>query len=753
MKWKRLKIFLIEFSIFVLQMLISRIEIAGLANPAGYSFAVARVFYGHNIFLVALEYALSKIWTFKVFQNLLIVAFEIVILAVYYFSIEFIKTKRQRTMMLCYVALSNAVALYFSVVSLELVLWFCLSFVLELILSLYFFKLFQVYKNKFLFFKFSNLDYFVFAVLVLLISLGMFSFRFIEAYAGLFLVSLLLMVAIRIFPVEKFFVFACMLSVGAVIVSQNYFYLIFAIITSVSLVNFKDLNKYLFSVIALVVFGGFVVFYKFFVFLEYFSFIFAVFCFVMLPQRWICRFQILFEQDSSQMILSQVQDNKFGELRSKLELMSQTFLKMKNNFKMLLVGKIDRDAACRELRNDIIDKCCKDCENYKFCFLQNLNKKQMIENMLARAIEQNGLMEESMLVGLQTYCTKKSMLLSEINQLARLYLSYEKSMKREDESKLLISSELGNVADIFLNFAKIVKNDAKINKNMSKILKEHILNALIDVKETLIFENETGIKSVYVISENQNLIRRELLEIVQKVTKNKMKLKQVRHLEFSGLGVAVFEPLGKFRLEIAVSSKAKELKNGDNVVVSKLSETKYFVALADGMGHGESAGRISSMVLSLVRSMFEIGIDDELIVQSVNKLLVPIGLDNFSTLDACVIDIENEVCNFIKLGASVSVLKHRNTSEIIASASLPIGVVQNIKPTITKKRLMFDDVIFLASDGIVDSFSSPEEFKAFINDTKIYNLQQHLDNIVFDAGYHSQHLDDMTIIGVKLLKN
>ena len=96
MKWKRLKIFLIEFSIFVLQMLISRIEIAGLANPAGYSFAVARVFYGHNIFLVALEYALSKIWTFGMFQNLLIVAFEIVILAVYYFSIEFIKTKRQK---------------------------------------------------------------------------------------------------------------------------------------------------------------------------------------------------------------------------------------------------------------------------------------------------------------------------------------------------------------------------------------------------------------------------------------------------------------------------------------------------------------------------------------------------------------------------------------------------------------------------------------------------------------------------------
>ena len=84
---------------------------------------------------------------------------------------------------------------------------------------------------------------------------------------------------------------------------------------------------------------------------------------------------------------------------------------------------------------------------------------------------------------------------------------------------------------------------------------------------------------------------------------------------------------------------------------------------------------------------------------------------------------------------------------------MPIGVVQNIKPTIIKKMLNFDDFIFLASDGVVDSFESPEEFKIFINDTKIYNLQQHLDNIIFDAEYQSKHLDDMTIIGINLLKN
>ena len=154
MKWQKLKIFLVEFSVFLLQVVLSKIDICDMANPTGYAFAMSRVFYGHNIFLVTAEYLISKLWTFVYFENLLIVAFEVVILAVYYFSIEFIKTKKKRMMMLLHVALASVVELYFSIQSLPLVLWFVGGLILKLILALYFFKLFQVYKNKFLFFKF-----------------------------------------------------------------------------------------------------------------------------------------------------------------------------------------------------------------------------------------------------------------------------------------------------------------------------------------------------------------------------------------------------------------------------------------------------------------------------------------------------------------------------------------------------------------------------------------------------------------------
>ena len=138
MKWRKVKVWLIELSIFLLQLVRSKIEIGAMENPVGYPFAMVRIFYSHNIFVVSAEYLISKIWTFAKFENLLIVAFEIVMLAIYYFSIEFIRTKKQRVMMLCHIGLSNVVALYFCAGALETILWFVLGVVLELVLCLYF---------------------------------------------------------------------------------------------------------------------------------------------------------------------------------------------------------------------------------------------------------------------------------------------------------------------------------------------------------------------------------------------------------------------------------------------------------------------------------------------------------------------------------------------------------------------------------------------------------------------------------------
>lgn len=172
------------------------------------------------------------------------------------------------------------------------------------------------------------------------------------------------------------------------------------------------------------------------------------------------------------------------------------------------------------------------------------------------------------------------------------------------------------------------------------------------------------------------------------------------------------------------------------------------------MGHGKLAGKTSNMILELIKNLFIVGIDLELIIDSVNKLLLPVGLENFSTLDAVIVDLRLKKCTFIKLGSSVSLIKHENRTEIIICESLPVGIVQNLKPTIIVKDIKESDVIMLASDGVVDSFGEIENYKIFVNDQKINNLQRFTDNLIFELKMQpNKHQDDMSIIALKLLKN
>lgn len=674
-------------------------------------------------------------------------------LSLFYFAKAISKQNKELILMFVFEFISNALEFYFCL-PLESSVWhFLLNLAFQMFFLFYFYKLFQTYKKKFLFFKFSHGDYLLFACFSLIFSLGVFSYTYGVQFVEIFILSILLLIFVRVLPTEKFMIFSCLLAVGSSAIGTNYYYLIFAIVSALFLVEFKEFNKWIFACLSLLMFFCLIFIFKMLSVAVAISICVSVLVAVVIPDKWLNYFSKFFDMDASALIFKFLEERKILEIKSKLLLMSNTFLSMHKDFKFLIVGKLDRNKASEELSHDIISKCCSNCENFKSCFFENINKKALFEELMSKAISCKKISEDDMTNGLQAYCSKSGIVVSEINQTAKLFQKFEVAMKNEDTSKLLISDELKNFSDIFSNFAGLINSNLKTNERLSKTLKEQLVNNLIDAKEVVILENKTGIESVNVIASNEQVLKKEMPQIISKITKNFMRLKVVEHTEISGLSLASFVPISKLRVEFFVSTKAKEKRNGDNVIVSKLSENRYFVAIADGMGHGESANRISSMVLSLIRSMFEVGLDINLIIQSVNKLLLPAGLDNFTTLDACVVDLDSCVASFIKLGSSVSAIKHKLKTEIVACESLPIGIVQNITPTISSKSVQSGDVIFLASDGIVDSFSNIENFRCFVNDAKIFNMQKFLDDVVVDAGETSKHADDMTIIAINLLKN
>ncbi len=748
------KILLNEFVCLVLQVIFSKITILKVVCPFGLPFAITRVVFGGNIFFVIFSYLISKVPSFLIFPDIFACFYEIVIICLFYYLISLKDIKRPLLTLEISVVTSSALKLYYMLTFSQNLLLYLLDLASLMLITAYFYKFFSIYKNKFLFFKFSNLDYLYFSLFALFITFGLYLFELNALYLEYFFISLAVIFSCRVLPTDKFFVFIISIGLGAALASGNASFLIYAAVSSILLINFKNRNKFLYAALHLLAVASLFIIVPSF---NLYSILFAAISslvFVCFKSNIMNKISELFEIDSINLMCEDLRKEKFSRIKTKLGLMSNTLKNMQRDFKFLLVGKISREKACTELSQDIINSCCKKCENFRTCFLENINKRLMLENLLNKAIENGKVSRDDVILGLQTYCTKENIIVSEINQVAESFLKFEKTMKTEDSSKLMIADNLGNFSDIFLQFSKFIDTDLGYNKPHSNLLKENLTNSMIDVKEVVILENSQGIESINLIAQNEHILKSELIKNINSFARNKFKINIVRHLNLSGLSYASFVPCEKLKMNFAVASKAKDSCNGDNVAITKLSQNKYFIAIADGMGHGENANRISSMILSLIRSMFEIGFNDSLIIESINKLLIPVLLDGFSTLDACVVDLANECCTFIKMGSSVSVLKHQNTSDIISCASLPIGVVDNVKPTIIKKHLSVSDTIILASDGIVDSFKDVEEYKNYINDMKLLNLQKFVDDIVFDASFQNKkHPDDMTIIAINMLKN
>lgn len=754
MKNFKLKTILIECGLFLLQVVFSKIPVLNFSFSLGFSFALVRIFHGVSLAIVVLEFFIAGILRDFSFLCFVILAYQVVVLSLYYFSLEYIKVKKKIILQIIFILISKALKLYFCLFILEQLLWLVLECVIDIVAIVYFKALYKIYQKKFIFKRFNKFEYLLLATMLMFVFLGLFGIEILGVYFVIPISVFVLIFLCRVMPSDKYLFTAIIVLFCAGMVLNDLLIVLYAIFLVIFCVSFVFLNKYCyFLIVELVLIAELYLSGNLFLVSNCIALLPAIIC-CCLPNKIYLTISGFFSERELDFIGYSVEKDKICEIKYKLESMSKTFFSMKENFKMLIVGKINRKSAATELAIDVMKRICENCPNLKLCVASCLDRRKLIADNIVYAIEKGKLYLDELGGGIKTYCLKPNVLVNEINSITGQYLSFEKSIKNEDESKLLISSELENFAKIFKNFAKNTEIMSKNNKNLSFLIKETLLGKMIDVYDVAVFESDCGIDFVQVVVDNEQVVKSELVQAINSIVKSKMTIEKIKHLEYSGVSLITLKPALGANCQFVCSTSAKENVNGDNLSIARLDNGRFFVAIADGMGHGKNAGRISKMVLELVRSMFVAGLDIDLVVESINKLLLPVGLDNFSTLDACVIDLNLMNCSFIKLGSSVSILKHKMTSEIIECKSLPIGIVQNIRPTIINKKIFEGDTIFLASDGVVDAFGDTERYRCFINDAKFSNLQKFTDDIIEEIKVANvSHGDDMSIIAVKLLKN
>ena len=172
------------------------------------------------------------------------------------------------------------------------------------------------------------------------------------------------------------------------------------------------------------------------------------------------------------------------------------------------------------------------------------------------------------------------------------------------------------------------------------------------------------------------------------------------------------------------------------------------------MGSGKTAQDTTDAALTLIESFYRAGISSEAALKLVNKILSAATDDNFSAVDIAVTNLNDGACDFITIGAPYGFIVSEEGLKFIEGSSLPLGILDDLRPATANAVLSDGDMVLMLSDGVTDSFASSSEFIEFLKTAPRKNPQALCDSVIRRAldlsGGVAQ--DDMTAVCVRIFK-
>lgn len=219
-------------------------------------------------------------------------------------------------------------------------------------------------------------------------------------------------------------------------------------------------------------------------------------------------------------------------------------------------------------------------------------------------------------------------------------------------------------------------------------------------------------------------------------------------------GYYVFRQRERYKLMTGAVRAAKTAgePSGDNYSILSPGLGETAIVLSDGMGSGQAAYVESAAVIELMERFLRAGFRGEGVVSLINSvLLMGNEAKSYSTLDMCLINLYNGNLTVAKSGASLTFIKHEDWVETISASGLPLGMLPDVKPEVTEKKLFHGDSVIVLSDGVLDGL--PVDEKESLLQDMIKGLPElppkDMAGAVLMAALRKRYyepMDDMTVI-------
>lgn len=443
-----------------------------------------------------------------------------------------------------------------------------------------------------------------------------------------------------------------------------------------------------------------------------------------------------------------------SNLSGRLYELSDVFFALQQSFRSMIRGVMPSERAAEAIRRDVSERVCAGCQERVRCWrTMSADTEKGFVSMTRAALDKGRATVIDVNNSLAARCGRISSVLAEINAQADAYKRYYTMTVNSDNGKSLIAEQMMGVSAVLSRLSTESKRTVTFDDRREKEIISALGERGVLCREAVLYDDGKELCAA-IVADSGDVKKKGFSEKVSEVLKLPLMVDKVESAEEGEWKVVHFVPRPPYDVVFGFSRERKSGSevSGDTHSFLRIDSGRFLLALCDGMGSGKDAEEASSRAVSLVENFYKAGFDNETVLSSVNRLLSTAGEDRFTAVDIALIDLRNGLADFIKIGAPAGLIRQAGGAEFIDGGSLPMGVLDEMRPVITKKALSEGDYLYLFSDGVEEAFGGKQALGAFSASLAEKDPQKQADEIMRKAlSLSPEPKDDMTVIVASLV--
>ncbi len=418
--------------------------------------------------------------------------------------------------------------------------------------------------------------------------------------------------------------------------------------------------------------------------------------FVTLPRKGLARLKEFFTPGKRNALRALVDRSRYDTGR-RLSSISEIFNEM--SVMMDSERRTLSDTHLEELTDTLVGETCALCRKYDVCLASGTLSQ--VKSIMLSSMEKGGSTISNIPDGIKSNCTNLASLLSAAGKIAVSYGDRMAERKNINGAKQMLSVQMKGISDILSSLALKEAEPLCGDENLERRIAEELTYRYVVTEEALVFGEEAPSVMLTVRTETLNF------EVILSSLKRIFNREFVVEKTEKGVNpsTSVIYLTAKPLFDVVFSAAAAALKDvsGDTHSFIKINDHTFMMALCDGMGNGERAAAFSSSTISLIENFYKAGFSHKLALKSVNDFLSVSGEEIYATVDIAVVNLLSGDCDIIKIGSPPSYIKTADTVLRVEGQALPIGVLEEMRPSVLTYTFKGGETLVFASDGIASS--------------------------------------------------